>query len=194
MNEALQPKEIIFLEAYSTSFNITQAAITAGYSERGADVRGVELLRKERVQKALKKRLKLVLKKQKLSPEFVLTGLREVFERCMQLKEVTDKEGRKLGVFKFEPRAALKALELIGKNYDMFSPDVVVNLNIELDQQLSTARKRIADIARTNKQTKTTGKKPLKDVTAETKEIKPLSPKKDGLEALTIGKLDSRLA
>lgn len=179
-------REQKFVETYAVTFHLTNSAIAAGYPKRSAAVRGAELLRKESVQKALKKRLKLVLKKQNLSPEFVLTGLREVFERCMQLKEVTDKEGVGLGVFKFEPQAALKALELIGRNYDMFSPDVVVNLNVDLDKQLMKARNRISEIRRE--------KKSLKDITEETVDLSAEPSKKHGLEAATIAERDQRLA
>lgn len=177
----LNPKQKIFVEHYATNFNAVKAAEFAGYTPKSAKVRAFEFIKSEKIQRALQERLQLTIKKAKLSPEFVLKGLREIFERCMQFKEATDRDGKKLGYFKFEPNPALKALELIGRNYDMFSPNVVVNLNVEIDKQLAAARKRAASLIAV--------KQEIKDVTKETKDLKAESRKKDGLNSPTIQKV-----
>ena len=178
-------KERIFVEAFSSSFDPVKSAILAGYAAKSASVRASEMLSRDSIQKALRKRLKLTLKKQNLSPEYVLTGLREVFERCMQLKNVTNAKGKKIGVYRFEPRAALKALELLGRNYDMFSPDVIVNLQVEIDSKLNESRQRALKLIESTEQ--------LKDITDEVRALEKKSKKKPSSNESTINKPDTRL-
>lgn len=55
----LNPQQELFVEAFCSSptFNATQAAKDAGYSETSAHIRGPKLLQNPRVQKAIDKRL-----------------------------------------------------------------------------------------------------------------------------------------
>ena len=51
----LTPRQARFIEEYLIDLNATQAAIRAGYSERGAHVRGAELLTNRKVSAAVEK-------------------------------------------------------------------------------------------------------------------------------------------
>jgi phage terminase small subunit len=53
----LSNKQKMFIEEYLISFNATQAAIDAGYSEKSAATIGSENIRKPHISKAIKKRL-----------------------------------------------------------------------------------------------------------------------------------------
>lgn len=50
---SLTPKQQRFVDEYLVDLNATQAAIRAGYSEKGAEVRGSELLRVRKVAEAI---------------------------------------------------------------------------------------------------------------------------------------------
>jgi len=52
-NEALTPKQVRFVQEYLVDLNATQAAIRAGYGEKGAHVAGSRLLRVRKVAEAL---------------------------------------------------------------------------------------------------------------------------------------------
>ena len=49
MTKNLTPKQLLFTKEYMVDLNATQAAIRAGYSEKGADVQGCKLLAKPKV-------------------------------------------------------------------------------------------------------------------------------------------------
>jgi phage terminase small subunit len=59
-------------------------------------------------------------KRLKISSSFVLTGLMENYARAMQAEPVLDREGNPTGVYTYNPNAANKALELIGKHLLMW--------------------------------------------------------------------------
>lgn len=69
----LTKKQIVFIEAYLTSWNATQAAKIAGYSERSAYSIGSENLKKPEISEAIKERVAEL----KASADEVLIGLME---------------------------------------------------------------------------------------------------------------------
>lgn len=69
----LSNKRKAFVEAYLRSWNATQAAIAAGYSERTAGSQGHELLKIPEIDAAIKRRLTELT----MSPDEVLTRLTE---------------------------------------------------------------------------------------------------------------------
>lgn len=162
---AVKIREEVFVKAFAESFRPAPSAIAAGYAASGAHVRASKLLNSKHIQDALRVRLRLTPEFQKLSPTYVLEGLQECAERCMQTRPARDASGKALGYFKFNPHGAIKAYELIGKNYDMFSPDVIVNINVDLAQQLSQARQRASELQKV--------KKEIKDVTDEINTLNP---------------------
>lgn len=68
--------------------------------------------------------VKLVLQNPTFGPGWVLEQIIRVAERCLQIEPVYDKRGRPVGQFQFQANAALKALELLGKNMALFQGDV----------------------------------------------------------------------
>ena len=71
-------REELFVRAYLIDLNATKAAIAAGYSEKGADVRGVELLGRRRVQDLVAQFSKEKLTKLDISAEWILNELRKL--------------------------------------------------------------------------------------------------------------------
>ena len=58
--------------------------------------------------------------------EWIINNLRDIVERCMEAKEVLDKEGNSLGYCSFNAQGAIRALELLGKHLGMFADRVKV--------------------------------------------------------------------
>lgn len=135
MARELTPKQQIFVKEYLVDLNATQAAIRAGYSERTAKAQGSRLLTDVDISHAIGEALKTKTEKLDVSVDFVLKGLVEVVERCLQKKPVmefdrverqmvqaTDEQGRE--VWEFDSTGANRALELLGKYKQMFTDKV----------------------------------------------------------------------
>ena len=129
--EKLTPKQQKFCEEYMVDLNATQAAKRAGYSEKTANQLGPRLLVNVGIQ------AEIVRLKQKISEEtfvtikYVVEGLKEVADRCMQKKpvmvfnkkekhieQVIDVDGQ--GVWTFDSSGANRSLELLGKHLGAF--------------------------------------------------------------------------
>lgn len=145
----LTRKQEIFCQEYVKDFNATRAAIVAGYSENTASETGYENLRKPHLQAKLSE---LMAKRREKLPQFsiesVLNSLQEVLDRSMQAvpvtrynqstkeyEPVTDNEGR--AVWTYESQAALKSLELIGKHLGMFTEQIHIKVEHELEKELN---------------------------------------------------------
>jgi phage terminase small subunit len=130
----LTPKQRRFVQEYLVDLNAFQAAIRAGYSDGSY---AYQLLRKPHVHRVITEAFEHRAEEIELDQLYVLRGLMETVERCMQRKPVMewdpdakamvhklDAEGRE--VWEFEPFAAIKALELLGKHQGMFATKVQV--------------------------------------------------------------------
>lgn len=137
----LTPKERQFVSAYlkDISRNATQAAITAGYSEKTARQIAASLLSKVYIQEAIEVVIGRIEEKSLVDATYVIKNLREVAERCMEhvpamefdrvekkliqkTQAVIDEENnsREVGVFEFDSTGANRSLELLGKTMGMF--------------------------------------------------------------------------
>lgn len=130
----LNPKQELFCQEYLIDLNGTQAAIRAGYSKRTADVQASKLLALPKVASRVSQLKAERLKRVQVDQDYVLHGLMEVAERCMQKRPVTawDYEKRQMGVAKddegreiwsFDSSGANRAFELLGKHVGIFEKD-----------------------------------------------------------------------
>jgi phage terminase small subunit len=114
------PKQERFCQEYLVDLNATQAAIRSGYSHDSAASIGHENLRKPEIQKRLKE-LQINQKDLTLvTQEFVITRLVQLVDTCMSNS-----------YSKWNPSAAVKALELLGKHQGMFLPAEVIKGAVE---------------------------------------------------------------
>lgn len=131
----LKDKRQKFVEEYLIDLNASQAAIRAGYSEKTAKSIGQRLLTFVDVQKAIQEAQNQRSERVQITQDDVLRDLQELRDICMGRKSivVTDtvknsQEGTVNSVdspvFCFEPTAANKALELLGKHLGMFKDRV----------------------------------------------------------------------
>lgn len=107
----LTPKQALFCKEYLIDLNATAAAKRAGYSEHTAKDIGCQNLAKPYIQERLQKEINERSKSTEITVEYVLNSLKDIAERCQQKKE-------------FNPHAANKALELLGRHLQMFTDNV----------------------------------------------------------------------
>lgn len=119
-----EARQEVFAREYVVDLNGTRAAIAAGYSEKGAHVAGIRLLRNATVQKLIAELTEERTKKLDITAEYVLGKIRQTIERCSQGVEVLDREGKPTGVWKEDSFAVLKGCELLGKHLKLFTDKV----------------------------------------------------------------------
>lgn len=120
----LTAKQESFCEEYMIDLNGTQAAIRAGYSEASAKEIASENLTKPNIAQRI-----IELKAERsnrtlVTADYVINGLLEVHQRCMQSEAVTERvdgQQQETGEFKFEHSGANKSLELLGKHLGIFT-------------------------------------------------------------------------
>jgi len=128
---ALTDKQRRFVDEYLVDLNATQAAIRAGYSQKTARQIGDENLSKPDIAKAVQEAQVTRAKRTEVTQDEVINDLRELRDICMGRKPIRiteviknaqagTAESVEVDVNAFEPTAANKALELLGKHIGMF--------------------------------------------------------------------------
>jgi len=121
----------MFADEYLIDLNGTQAAIRAGYAEPYARQQASQLLDNEDIAKYISDKQKRISDKLDWSYEKLILSFSEIHTRCMQGEEVRDREGNPTGEWKFEPNAAVKSLENIGKHLGFYSANNVLTVKSE---------------------------------------------------------------
>lgn len=127
---SLNARQQRFVEEYLLDLNATQAAVRAGYSKKTAHVIGHENLTKPEIAAAVEAAKAERSKRTEITSDYVLAGLREVAERCLQKAPVMvgrgedraqaiDEQGRH--VWTFDSSGANRSLELLGKHLALFT-------------------------------------------------------------------------
>ncbi|MDO9859038.1 terminase small subunit, partial [Glaesserella parasuis] len=135
----LTDKQQRFVEEYLIDLNATQAAIRAGYSEKTARSIGQRLLTFVDIQEAIQEAQNKRAERVNVTQDDVLKGLLEIISMSTGKQKITETELSKvdgsivpMDVEKvcFEPHAANKALELLGKHLGMFKDKVEVSADV----------------------------------------------------------------
>ena len=106
----LTAKQQMFCREYLIDLNASKSIIRAGYKTKYPDKMGWQLLGNARVKERIDELIKEREKSTKLTAEYVLNGLIEVYEKCN--KEVNGK---------IDSAGANRALELLGKHLKLFT-------------------------------------------------------------------------
>lgn len=139
----LTAKQKLFCDEYIISLNATQAAIKAGYAEKTAYAIGAENLKKPKIQSYISERMEQkessliatqdevlqyltsVLRGESQTIDTVLVGMGDGYQEVQEVKKKPSEKDR------------LKAAELLGKRYglytDKISADVDMSLDISID-------------------------------------------------------------
>ncbi len=86
--DKLTVKQQLFIREYLVDNNWGKAAIRAWYSKSGADVTASNLLRNTKIKQAIDKQLEKNYNKVDISAERVLNNIKELAEKCLQIKTV----------------------------------------------------------------------------------------------------------
>lgn len=128
-------KQKRFVDEYLKDLNASAAARRAGYSGKTADRIGPELLGKTCVSKLIAERIQKRQQRTEITQDFVLTNLKEIVQRSMQHE----------GADEYDPRAAAKALELLGKHLGMFTDKIKLEGELTVSGILEELVKRKED-------------------------------------------------
>ena len=121
----LSPKEERFCQEYVLDYNGTKAAIRTGYKESNAASQAARLLKKAEVSARVRELQREMAERLALSQDFVVTQLIETYHQCKEATPVMRYnydigEMEETGMYQFDGKNALKALELLGKHLGMF--------------------------------------------------------------------------
>lgn len=122
--DGLTARQAQFVDEYLIDLNATQAAIRAGYSERGADVAGHRLLADARIASLVAKAQAGRTKRTKVDQDWIVKMARRNALRALQAEEIRDSTGRPTGVYKYEGSVVNGALALLAKHTGGFSDKV----------------------------------------------------------------------
>lgn len=120
------PRHEHFAQALASGKTATQAHAEAGYKKDRRNA--ARLTTNDGVRARVAELQSQAAERTVLNRQWVLEGLIEIVERAMQKKAVLHKG--KLIAFRFDPAAATRALELLGKELGMFAG------RVEADQTL----------------------------------------------------------
>ena len=126
----LNIKQKKFADEYLVCSNATESAIKAGYSEKTAYSIGQRLLKKVEVKSYIDERLKILESEKIAQADEVMKYLTKVL-RGEETEETIVVEGQGDGISKarkiekeISPKDRLKAAELLGKRYGLFTDKV----------------------------------------------------------------------
>ena len=117
----LSYKQKIFVIHYLRHGSATQAAKDAGYGHSGARVTGHNLLENPKVQMEILKRTQAIAMASAVTKEFVLVELAEIIEE-MRASDTPDRN------------IQLRALDMISKLAGFYQPDLMVNIQNNVDK------------------------------------------------------------
>jgi phage terminase small subunit len=117
-----------FCQGLAAGKTIDQAYREAGYAAHRGNAS--TLRSKQHIQARVAELQSCAAERAVLSRQWVIEGLIEIVERSMQLKAVLCK-GRVIA-FRSEPAAAIRALELLGKELGMFTGRVEADQNLRI--------------------------------------------------------------
>ena len=131
--KTVTPKQKRFCEEYLVDLNATQAAVRAGYSEKTAKQAGSENLSKPDLKACIEEQLARIQSERIADAAEVMEYLTRVM-RGEETEEVLAVEGQGDGVSRaalivknLSGKDRLKAAELLGKRYSLFTDKVAVD-------------------------------------------------------------------
>jgi phage terminase small subunit len=112
-HKKLTPKQAAFVREYLIDLNAAAAARRAGYSEKTAKEIGFEHLTKPHIQAAINAEQDARAKRTKITQDYVLAEIKEVFEDAKQraAEGMADRTN------------ALKALDMLARHVGLFEKD-----------------------------------------------------------------------
>ena len=135
----LKKRHELFCQEYVVDYNGTQAAIRAGYKEKSARQQASRLLASEEILTRISELQKDQLDRLAISQDYVVLQLLETYKCCREPSPVmrydpSTGEMEETGMYQFDSKGALRALELIGRHLGMFNDKVHVSGSLNTGQ------------------------------------------------------------
>lgn len=118
----LTDRERQFCIEYAALPNPHHAALQAGYSDKSARSQGHQLLKKNKIKSAVNLCRERNELKAGISQEDTLRKLRSIIDRCMEAEPVLDAQGNPTGVYRFDAKNALQAIDIANKMGGHYAP------------------------------------------------------------------------
>lgn len=117
----LEPREIEFIRVYLVNGMNGSKAATEVYGLDGsaASNKAHSLLHDPRIAAVVAAEMHSRMQRLRIDSDWVLEQAVEVFNRCMQVEKLLDRNGNLTGEFKFDAANSLKALDIIGKHINV---------------------------------------------------------------------------
>lgn len=137
----LTPKQKAFADYYIETGNATESAIKAGYSKKTAMEMGYENLRKPQIKSYIDERMKEIENKRIADATEVMELLTsmargEIKEEVVVVEGAGEGTSQATIVLKQASiKDRIKAAELIGKRYRLFTDKVEMDTNIKVDEE-----------------------------------------------------------
>ena len=117
----LKPKQERFCQEYAVDYHGTNAAIRAGYEQKAAAQQATRLLKNANILARIREIQQEQIKRLAISQDYVVLQLIDTYNCCREPKPVMkydyeEKAWVESGMYQFDSKGALKALELLGKH------------------------------------------------------------------------------
>ena len=124
---ALKGKYEKFCQEYVIDYNGTKAAIRSGYEEKSARQQASRLLAPDKILQRIVELQVEQVKRLSITQDYVVLQLLDTYKCCREATPVMrydyDRgEMVETGMYQFDSKGALRALELLGKHLGMYGP------------------------------------------------------------------------
>ena len=144
----LKKRQELFCQEYVVDYNGTQAAIRAGYSEKSARQHSVKMLSNASILARVRELQSEQVERLAVSQDYVVMQLIDTYNCCREPSPVREYDAEsgewvETGMYQFDSKGALRALELLGKHLGMYNDKLQISGSIntgQLDKVLKQLR------------------------------------------------------